>query len=205
MKAKLEHYTLSVLPFGNRHPDATRYADQKIERRLRKNRSLRGRLAIEQSGSWERHPNGLFVPAVSLKIEMDKIQRLISLIVTGLFAFHWKEALDPDWLGDAAIFHPEFEDRVLRPLKPCFERPAAVAEGNLGRSTFVYRGLRSAPLQQLSLWQLTLLGGLQFGGDSRFPQGRFTTFSVVTRPKEAAAQAARAHVKEAQAKQRVMC
>jgi hypothetical protein len=193
-KAKLEHYALSVLPLGSRHHDARRYGEQNIERRLQKNRALRTRLTVQHSGLWERHPNGLLVPTMSLKIEGDKIQQLVSLIVRGLFMFHWKNALGPEWFADPAMFHPAYEDRAIGPLMRYFERPAAVAEGNLGCNTFVYRGLRCAYISQLSIWQLRLFGGLQFGGDTKFPDGRFTKFSVVTRQTEAAAQATRARV-----------
>jgi hypothetical protein len=40
----------------------------------------------------------------------------------------------------------------------------------------------------------TLFGGLQFGGDTKFPDGRFTKFSVITRQTAAAAQATKARV-----------
>jgi hypothetical protein len=191
-KAKLEQYALSVLPFGSRHLDARRYGDRNIERRLAKNRALR--LSFQKSGLWDRHPGGFLVPTISLKVHPDTIQKLVGSIVRGLFMFHWKDALDSDWYADATLFHPDFERRVIGPLMSYIGRPAAIAEGNLGRGTFVYRGVRSSLIPQVSLWQLTIFGGLQFGNAASFPDARFTKFSVVTRQTEAAAQATRARV-----------
>lgn len=196
-KSRLEHYVLSVLPFGNRHFEARRYAEKNIGRRLQKNQRLRDGLVFEQSGLWEQHPNGVLVPTVQLKIDAQKVLDLISLIVRGLFTYHWNDTLDADWKADPAIFHPDFEERVIGPLKPYFAEPAAIAEGDLGRGTFVYKGLRSSHIPQISLWQLTLFGGLQFGGDAKFPDGRFAKFSIVTRQTEAAVKATQAVANEA--------
>ena len=196
-KSTLEHYVLSVLPFGNRHVEAHCYAQRNIERRLRKNRSLRGELTFEQSRLWERHPNGLLVPTIQLKIDAQKVTDLFALIVRGLFNYHWQDILTADWVADIKLIHPAHETYVIGPLMPYFAQPAAIAENDLGRGTFVYRGLRSKHIPQISLWQFTLFGGLQFGADAKFPEGRFTKFTAITRQTKAAAQATRTRVKEA--------
>jgi len=193
-KSVLEHYALSVLPLGSRHQDARRYAERNIARRFDKNRALLNRLSIQRSGQWERHPGGFLVPTMSLKIDPKKISRLIGLIVRGLYTFHWKDALDLEWHADPTLFHPEYERRVIAPLLPYIGRPAGIAEGNLGRGTFVYRGMRSSRIPQISLWQLTMFGGLQFASETQFPNERFVKFSVITRQTEAAAAATRALV-----------
>lgn len=197
-KATLEHYALSVLPFGSRHIEARRYSEENIERRLRKNQALRSSLTVTRSGSWERHPNGLLVPAVSINIEMDKIFKLVAFIVRGFYTFHWRAALDQDWFADPFIFHPDHENHAINSVMPYMDR-STVVQGNLGRATFVYRGIRSSHIPQLSVWQLTLLGGLQFGGDTRFPDGRFPKFSIVTRQTEAAAKVTRKRTEEEKA------
>ena len=193
-KSALEHYALSVLPLASRHQDARRYAERNIARRFDKNRALLNRLSIERSGQWERHSGGFLVPTMSLKIDPEKITKLIGLIVRGLFTFHWKDALDLDWYADATLFHLEHERRAIAPLLPYIEPFAGIAEGDLGRGTFVYRGMRSSRIPQISLWQLTMFGGLQFASEKQFPNERFVKFSVITRQTEAAAAATRALV-----------
>jgi hypothetical protein len=187
---------LSVLPFGSRHVEARRYSEENIERRLHRNHLLRNSLAVHRSNSWESHSNGLLVPSMSINIEIEKAQQLLALVVRGLFMFHWKDALDPNWFADSAIFHPDYENRVIEPLLPYMGEPAIICQRDLGRGTFVYRGMRSVHIPQLSFWQLTIFGGLQFGGDSRFPNYRFTKFSIVTRQTEAAAHATRARAEK---------
>ena len=83
--------------------------------------------------------------------------------------YHWKDTLDEDWIADPAIFHPDFEDRAVGPLMPYFAEPAAVAQGNLGRGTFVYRGLRSRHILQISLGSSPFLEAFNSAAMPSFP------------------------------------
>lgn len=186
-KSTLEHYAMSVLPFGSRHAEALRYTEEHMTRRLDKNAALRTRLSAEPSGLWEDH-RGILVPTMSVPIETEKIQRLFSYVVRGLFMFHWKEALDPDWCADVTFIHPKFEAHVISRLAPYIGKPRAMANRDLGRGTVVYEGAQSEHLPQFSLWQFTLFGEMQFGGDPKLGALRLTRFYAVTRSAEAQAQ-----------------
>jgi hypothetical protein len=176
-KSKLEHYALSIIPLGSRHVDARSYSAQNIDRRLRRNARLRSRLRFEHSGRWENN-KGLFLPVMSLSIDQEKIRALFSLIVRGLFMFHWGEALDARWQPNVAIITDEDAvfPGIFALLGPRFE---AVSR-NLGRGTFVYEGHRSVTYKWNSLWQFTWYGGIQFASDADTAKRAFTKISALT-------------------------
>jgi len=182
-KSKLEHYALAVLPFASRHTDARDYAEQNLERRLARNHALRNALEIRRDGGWEPHLNGLIVPAMTIAIDTNKIYELFSLVVRGLFMHHWGKALDPAWQVDLQMFDPRGEREVIDNVSPKIIRQVAqTAKGNIGRGTFVYEAVQSAHLIQVSLWEFTIFGGLEFGADTKNRFLRLSRFYAVTRP-----------------------
>ena len=114
---------------------------------------------------------------------MAKVNALFAMVMTGLFSFHFHEVLDPDWYADVSMIDPDHEDKAIGPLMRYFQPPCTLVEGNLGRGTFVYRGLRSRESPAFSLWQFTLFGAMQFGGVPQHPGRPFSEFSAVTRPR----------------------
>lgn len=180
-KSSLETYILAVLPFGSRHEDARAYAELNLERRLLRNRALKESLILRRDGSWEAHPNGLMVPASSLPVDTAKVYRLFSMVIRGLFMHHWNVALDPEWYVDVQMFDPRGERQVIQDVINKIVGPVSQTEkGNFGRGTFVYEAMRSAAVAELSLWQFSIFGGLQFGGDNS--RLRLSRFYAVTRP-----------------------
>jgi hypothetical protein len=176
-KSRLETYALAVLPIGSRHDDAQVYAEQNIERRLAKNHALRRKLIPERNADWERHANGLLVPMMLVPIDTDKIYELFSLIVRGLYMYHWKVALDPARVQ-------VFDQRVGNGILSAIIRDIGLGQtvrGDIGHRTFVYEAMRSATDTQFSLWQFSVFGGLELGRlDS--PGLRVSRFCAVTRP-----------------------
>lgn len=188
-KSALEHYALSILPLGSRHADVKSYSEQNIERRLRKNAPLRSQLRLEHSGHWEEH-KGLFLPVMSLAIDQEKICALFSLIVRGLFMFHWREALDLRWQPNVAIITNEDAvfPKIFALLGPQFKSVSR----NLGRGTFVYEGHRSIAYKWNSVWQFAWYGGLQFSSDNDVTSRSFTRISALTVREDATPSASKA-------------
>jgi hypothetical protein len=182
-KAELEHYALELMPLASRHPDARHYNEKHLGPRLAKNQKLQAQLVAHTDGTWEQHPSGLLVPARSIKIDMAKVSALFAMVMSGLYSFHFREVLDPDWHVDVAMIDPNHEDKVISAMMRYFQPPSALIEGDLGRGTFVYRGLRSREAPALSLWQFTLFGRMQFGGVPQYPGRPFSKLSAVTRPR----------------------
>jgi hypothetical protein len=184
-KAALEHYALELMPFASRHPDVRRYNEEHLGPRLAKNQKLRASLVVHTEGTWEQHPAGFLVPTRSISIDRAKITALFAMVMTGLFSFHFQDVLDPDWYVDVAIINPDHEDKAIDSLLRYFQ-PGVLVEGNLGRGTFVYRGLRSREAPAMSLWQFTLFGRMQFGGAPQHPGRAFSKLSAVSRPRQEA-------------------
>jgi hypothetical protein len=186
-KARLEHYLLTVLPLGSQLPDARQYTDKFVGPRLTKNAKLRDQIKLNmRQDRWELQTNGLMLPAGSIKFDTQKLIDLLGYIVAGLFRFHWKDVLDPQWYVDVQIIDPMRYQAVSSTILPYFQDPAGRIVENLGRGTFRYQALRSKANLSFSLWEFNLLGGMEFAGDSRFPQRGFSNIQAVTRPTKAA-------------------
>ena len=95
--------------------------------------------------------------------------------------FHWQTPLNRKWWPDVAIIKPEAERAVFSELLAKIGPAQEVVEGNLGRGTFAYAGVRSATARWFSLWQFTVFGGLRFA-NADTPNRAFTKLTAVTRP-----------------------
>jgi hypothetical protein len=113
--------------------------------------------------------------------DQEKLRTLFGLIVKGLFMFHWGVPLNEKWGADVAVIRPERERTVFGTLLEKIGPAREVVQGNLGRGTFAYAGVRSASARWFSLWQFTVFGELQFG-NSDAPNRAFTKLSAATRP-----------------------
>jgi hypothetical protein len=181
LKSDLEKYALTVLPLGSRHPDAKVYSDANLRRRLDHNKSINQRLALEPIDRWEQQASGLLLPVSSIEIEQQKITSLFEYIVRGLFVYHWHEVLNMKWFPHVAVIKPDAEALVFTRVIQKMGTPLHTLQGNLGRSTLTYWGIRGSTSRWFSAWQFTLFGGLQFG-NAALPGDSFTRLSAVTRP-----------------------
>ncbi|HUC70941.1 MAG TPA: hypothetical protein VMS01_07115, partial [Stellaceae bacterium] len=89
--------------------DAKTYSENNTRRHLIKNAALQAQLSLRHSGTWERSRNGILVPIMSVRIDTAKVEELFSLVVRGLFMFHWGVPLHSKWYADVTIIRPEAE------------------------------------------------------------------------------------------------
>jgi hypothetical protein len=164
-KSQLEHYLLSVLPFGGNHPASNAILAGEIPRRLGKNRKLHLELA-EGMSEVLTQAGGEVRENLTLPFHSDKLGRLFEFIAKGLVQHHWHLRVPSDYFVDAGFLNPEgerfFEQLMMR-------RSRAEARGNLGRGLVLYQGVQTLDNPLTTLWRFQLYGGIQFGGDPDAP------------------------------------
>lgn len=92
-KAELEHYALSVLPFGGRHASARLNLETMIPKRLKRNPPLHRTLDQGRGRAWVKDRARLILPTMTIPIDGHRLERLFALIAKGLVWYHWQTYL----------------------------------------------------------------------------------------------------------------
>ena len=177
-KSKLEHYLASVLPFGGRHPDASKMLGEYVPPRLEKNKNLQKQLAAGRRYEWHDDGSGLIAPRMGIPFESEKLAELFIYVAKGLSVHHW---------GYVVPAETTIRSGMITSLGASyFEQMLALngkrVRSSLGNEVFVYDGLQSTSEPQISIWKFTPFGGVQMSGDPNFPQETPTDVWVTTNP-----------------------
>jgi hypothetical protein len=191
-KSRMEHYLTAVLPFGGRHTQARVNLESHVPPRLAKNRPL-GRLLLGcTKPGWIRQDGRIYQPTSVVEFDGKKLDALLKYIGRGLAWHHWKVYLRAD---DEAIVMllPDASSALFQGLIGHMGPENQVVE-NLGRGTVQYVGIQAADPPQLTVWQISMYGGLVLSDDRRKADGESvscTTWWVITGPRELAESFAR--------------
>jgi hypothetical protein len=182
-KSKLEHYLLSVLPFGGEHLDLVEILQSSVSKRLAKNLPLHRALSEGRGTTWTRTSSGLHVQTITLPVNTTALKELFAMIARGLIWHHWRT-----YLTKADFIDIEFltmvGERFFR--ERFFGLNARNRVSNsLGAGAFLYEGVQSVDSPQLTVWLMSLYGGIRLGGDDRAPEETASLVGVITGPKSA--------------------
>ena len=180
-KSRLEHYVTSLLPFGGRHSNAQTNLATMVPKRLRKNAKLHRKLTQETGTAWSEEGAGLVVPVMTVPFDSRRFETLFSFIVKGLAWHHWGIYLTSKHFAKAmmvskageGVFDQMFFSRSVRDH----------VNVNLGNGTFVYEGVQDFECPELTVWRLSIYGGVRMGGDPTAPGQYSSLVGVVTGPK----------------------
>jgi hypothetical protein len=164
-KSRLEHYVLSVLPFGGHHPGATALLASEVPRRLAKNRKLHLKLAQGREGILVRR-GGTVHSTFALPFDSTKLAGLFSMIARGLAHHAWGVLIPRDYFVGAGFLSREGEALFEGLMR---KRSRAEARGNLGAGLVLYQGVQAIDDPCLTLWRFQLYGGIVFSGDPDLP------------------------------------
>jgi hypothetical protein len=180
MKSALEHYATAVLMAGTNHLDGDLYRKTKVVPRIQKNRKYQKELGLNDPPVWI-NIRGVIQQMHVIKIDADKINALMAMIVRGLYFFHFARPLAHSFEPDISMFHPHHEPVMLHGLSIFFPADAPRVRGDLGRGGFVYEGIQSPAHEALTLWRMIWHGGIRLHGENSPPDG-VEAFWGVTRP-----------------------
>jgi len=171
-KSQLEHYLLSVLPFGGNHPASSAILAGQVPRRLEKNRKLHAALAGGKREVLLRNENGVS-ESLTLPFDSTKLSRLFEFVAKGLVQYHWELRVPADYFVGAGFLSREAERFFEQLMSRCSR---AEARGDLGRGLILYQGVQTVDNPLTTIWRFQLYGGIQFGGD---PQGHSKAVSNI--------------------------
>jgi hypothetical protein len=149
-KSRLEHYLMTVLPFGARHPDAVANLITLVPKRLGKNSRLLAELASGYAKS-----GGSTIPLDHVKLEM-----LFAMIAQGLLWHHWQTALGNGYSSKASIFSLAGERFFKQML--LHWNPTNRVTVSLGENTFSYEGFQANDCPKTTIWTFSMYGGIGF-------------------------------------------
>ena len=188
-KSKLEHYLISVLPFGARHEQAKNSLMESVTRRLPRNKRLSREIVGTMRPAWIQEGSGLFMPTATINIDGAKLEELLKMIARGLTWHHWKTYVGPAYYA-SVLFMPDlvtlaFQDRVRS------WNTGRQVVCDFGRGVVQYEGVQAADPAELTVWGISMYGGIAVsGGRSRDggPVQASSRWWVITAPPEVAAQ-----------------
>jgi hypothetical protein len=162
-KSWLEHYLISVLPFGGRDAEAAAALRSRAPRRLAKNRKLQRQLASTVEPTWVREGGGLFQPTFTIVFDGLKLEEYLRYVARGLAWHHWKTYLCPE--DDVKVmFLPEAPElqRWFRNMDV-----ARRISNSLGSDAVQYEGVQATESVQQMVWVVSMYGGVQLSMDGR--------------------------------------
>lgn len=184
-KGKFEHYLTAVLPFGGRHTAAVDNLQTNVPGRLAKNQKLNKALLGSTKPAWLRENGGLYQQTGMVDFDGDKLIALLKFIGRGLAWHHWKVYLRPD--DDVSVMlMPGMASAYFASMVSGWRSAQRVNE-DLGNGTVQYVGVQAPDPPQLTVWTISMYGGVVLSNDRRKADGEQQSCSiwwVITGPRE---------------------
>lgn len=158
LKAKLEAYLTSVLPFGSR----TEYGQSELKRaeyRLLKNNRLKRSL---QEGFTSRSNAIYDLEELSIPIVSEELEQYLIWVARGLFNFHFNSVIYHSH-PQKCVFATEFGDETLS--KTIFSLHGELRSADLGKGSLNYQSNSSIGPPLISIWRFSVLNGIKVSDD----------------------------------------
>jgi hypothetical protein len=161
-KSKLEHYLLSVLPFGGTHANAHKALSVDVARRLQKNKKLYAKIRTESGYKFIPTKEGELEKRLALSLDYEILHEFIGFVGRGLIFHHWNKYLPLDCTYK--VFTPS--PTGLKFLDSLFSLSTPYRVNiQLGNDTVRYKGVLSGIDEGMSIWAIQLLGGITIADD----------------------------------------
>ncbi len=157
-KAKLEHYLLTLLPFGGNHLESTDLLTASVPKRLAKNVKLHRHLAEGRGQVLVKHGR-ILMPSITLPFDGRKLSELFEFITRGMVAHAFGEQIPQDYSVGAGIL-TEHGEEITRPLLAMNARDRTIA--TLAEGLIEYEGAQAFDNPALTVWRYRLYGGVLF-------------------------------------------
>ena len=186
-KSRAEHYLTAVLPIAGRHAKARTNRKPTAER-LAKNRPLARHLRTASQPAWIRQDERDYASQRGSCSSTARASTAPEVCrKRPRMPHHWKVYLRA---RDAVVvlLFPDASSELFHQLI-CGMRPGARGSEDFGNGTLRYRGVQAAEPPQLTLWTMSLYGGIVLSDDGSRSTGESiscTTWWVITGPKELA-------------------
>lgn len=156
-KSRLEHYLLTILPFGARHADALENLSSQVPGRLEQNISLHKKLYQGQGIEYISNDGKVLLPSMTIPIDTNKLIELFNYIARALANIHFDIRVLDDELTISSIDFDNIDSFLNGKVKN-------KASNDLGNGTVVYSGVQANDNDKITAWEFSIYGGLQIGG-----------------------------------------
>jgi hypothetical protein len=163
-KSRLEHYLLTVLPFGGRHADSAHVLGTMVEGRLASNAKLHRALSSGKATVLEQS-NGILLPTMTIPFEGDKLAALAKYIARGLTFHHFGTVIAAECHVEGGLIVPEGEALLM----PILKLKGQLIVNALGDGAVEYEGVQSIEDPEVTVWRMRLYGGVALTGDPAHP------------------------------------
>lgn len=156
-KSKLEHYLLSVLPFGATHSHAHQALSVDVPKRLERNLKLHRRIKSGLGYDYIPRQSNVLERRLSVRLDSDALHEYVGYVARGLMWHHWQKLLPKECTYRAFTPSP----KGIEYLTELFglNSPHRV-QINLGGRTVRYKGVMSEVDEGVSVWAVQMLGGI---------------------------------------------
>lgn len=146
-KSRLEHYLLSVLPFGATHPHAHQALSADVPKRLDRNQRLHGQLRSGAGYSYVPSESNVLERRLHVSVDADVLHKFVGFIGRGLMWHHWGRYLPQDCTFH--VFTPS--PTGVQFLTDLFNlKTPHLVQSSLGGETVRYKGVMSRPCKTLT-------------------------------------------------------
>jgi len=166
-----------VLPFGALHAEAVADLSTMVPRRLKGNAKLRRELETGMGEVWQTDASGVAKAAMTIPFKPEYLEGWAEYVAKGLTWHHWKVIVPPDHAVLSACLN-RAGTALFATLFAANSRNKAA--GDLGDGMFVYRGAQGTDNPAMSVWEISVLGGVNIGSDPKAPGEISTKLGVVT-------------------------
>jgi hypothetical protein len=156
-KSELEHYLLSVLPFGATHANAQKALAVDTRKRLEKNRKLHNKIKEGFGYSYIPKDKYTLEKRLGVKFDCDILHEFVGYTCKGLMWHHWNRLLPKDC--KLVSFTPSESGVKLVTMLSNLNSGLKV-NTQLGGGTVRYRGIMSEIDEGMSVWGVQLFGGI---------------------------------------------
>lgn len=156
-KSKLEHYLLSVLPFGATHPNAQIALSVDVPKRLEKNRRLHREINKGFGYTYIPIKTSILEKRLTLTLNSNVLHEFIGYVGRGLIWHHWSKYLPQSCSYMAFTPSPSGLDFVNSLFNLSSNLRVNV---ELGDKAVIYKGVMSEHDDGVSIWAIQLLGGI---------------------------------------------
>ena len=177
-KSKLEHYLLTVLPFGGRHKDAKINLVNAVPKRLGRNVKLFRELSSHRQEVWNAQENGLILKTSSIPIDDNKLLQFLEFVVKGLLWYHWRLCLKEEHFIKATSLTTAGE-KYLQQNFLDIDSGERISK-NWGEGTFCYDAVQDQNHHERTAWSILIYGGIRFTDRIQHISDISSRFGVIT-------------------------
>ena len=156
-KSRLEHYLLSVLPFGATHQNAHKALSIDVKKRLGNNKKLHNELRKGFGYKQVLAKGNILERRLTIKLDSDILHEFIGFIGRGLIWHHWGKYLPLSCSYKTFTPSPIGMEFV----SDLFNLTSTLrVDVRLGDDTVRYKGVMSEIDDGISIWAIQMLGGI---------------------------------------------